>query len=82
MGSSPTVVTMKKSALDQVGHLLFSPHPYPHHFFRVYSEDKKSFVDYNLSAEDIKVKIVDKWVALEESEDGNRLTWSDRTLGQ
>ena len=71
---------MKKSAEGQVGHLLFTNDEY---IFRVYSDDKKSFVDYELKAEDIKIKIVDNYVALEDTDDGQHsITWSDQTLGR
>lgn len=71
----------KKLAYGQIGHLLLNTIT-GFHTFRVYSEDKKSFDDYDVCAEDIKIKIVDNYVALEKTDDGNYLTWADHALGK
>jgi len=68
------------------GFLLYNPFN-KGYFFRVYNEDK-SYVDYDLRAEDIQIKIIDRFTALYESdaEDGdfkiNMLDYNSKTLGK
>lgn len=54
------------------------------HFFRVYSEDKTTYLDYKVCAEDVKVTIQSNCVSLYEGEDEekNRLDWSSRVSGK
>lgn len=52
------------------GFLLYNPYT-EKHFFRVYeSEDKKTFTDYDLAAEDIEVELTCDYNCLVKYEDG------------
>ena len=69
----------EKSAKDKTGFLLWSPVG-QRHFFRIY--DDENFKDYELFAEEIKIKLVGEWVSLYESEEKNKLDFSSKALGK
>lgn len=71
---------IEKSAKGIRGYLLYNPFTHQH-FFRIYNEDK-TFVDYDVCAEDIAIQILDDGISLYQSEDRNRLDWSSRVLGK
>jgi len=57
----------EKSAKGVKGFLLYSPFD-KCHFFRVYN--KKKFKDYRITAEDIEIKLLSKFNALVEFDNG------------
>lgn len=63
------------------GYLLYNPHN-GKTFFRVYSDDKNTHVDYKLAAEDLKVTVLSKAVSLyTDDDDGkSRIDWSSKYL--
>lgn len=71
-------MTVEKSASGVHGFLLYCPF-INKHIFRVYREDK-TFIDYKLCAEDIKVTLESKGLSLYEDEGENRLDWSSKTF--
>ena len=55
------------------GFLLYSPF-HKSHFFRVYSnKDKRQFKDYKITAEDIEIKLLSKFNALIEFDNGENV---------
>lgn len=50
--------------------------------FRVYSEDRKTHVDYKITAEDITVTIQSKAISLYTDASGNRVDWASRYLNR
>ncbi len=70
----------EKSALNQTGVLIYSPLE-KKYYFRVYQEDK-TFTDYNLCAEDIKITITDKHLTLYQNGEESKLDYSRKTLGK
>ena len=55
------------------GYLLYSPF-HKSHFFRVYnSKDKTQFKDYKITAEDIEIKLLSKFNALIEFDNGENV---------
>lgn len=74
----------EEQAKGKRGFLLYSPFS-KKHFFRIYeSEDKRTFTDYDLCAEDIEIEILDDWTALYKTEEGkkNRLDYTSKVLGR
>lgn len=69
----------EKPAKDQRGFLLYSPYKQTY-FFRIY--EGKNFTDYDLIAEEIEIKLKDKWISLYESEENNKLDFSSKALGK
>jgi hypothetical protein len=69
----------EKPAKGKRGFLLYSP-VRQGYFFRIY--EGKSFKDYDLIAEEIKIKIVEDWISLYESEERNKLDFSSKALGK
>ncbi|RDJ35184.1 MAG: hypothetical protein DWQ19_10190 [Crenarchaeota archaeon] len=66
-----------KPPMGQQGYLIYAP-DIDKYVFRVYTnESEKGFIDYDLSAEAIKVEIIDNRVTLR----NNQITWSDKALG-
>jgi hypothetical protein len=74
-----TINYKEKSAKSKKGFLLYSP-TREGYFFRIY--DGENFKDYDLIAEEIEIKIIDKWVSLYESEEKNKLDFSSKALGR
>ena len=74
------IVSTEKLARGVKGFLLYSPFT-KKHFFRVYDpEDKSVFVDYDLVAEDIEIKILSNFTSLYESEKRNRLDYTSKVV--
>jgi hypothetical protein len=72
--------TTEKPAKGVKGFLLYSPFT-KKYFFRVYDpEDKKIFVDYDITAEDIEIELLSNFNSLYEGE-RNRLDYSSKVLG-
>lgn len=73
----------EQPAKGKKGFLLYSPFT-GKHFFRIYeSEDKRTFTDYKLCAEDIEVEILAGGLTLYKEEGKTpRLDWSRRVLGK
>ncbi|MEE9214830.1 MAG: hypothetical protein V3U54_08570 [Thermodesulfobacteriota bacterium] len=46
-------------------------------YFRVYNKDARKYIDYEVNATDIEVKILDDSVAFK----GESLDWDDKLLG-
>ena len=72
----------EKPANGVEGFFLYDPFE-DRHFFRVYGEvdsatGRKSFIDYRMLAEDIKVTIQSNRLSLYETENGNCLNWATR----
>jgi hypothetical protein len=63
------------------GHLLYSPFANKH-FFRVYSDDRESFVDYDVTADDIEIELLSNFNSLYEGENRNKLDYSSKVLGK
>ena len=57
-----------------IGHFLYDANK-KYHFFRVYSDDKKSYKDYDFFIEDIKVQILSEAALIEGEGYHNRLDW-------
>jgi hypothetical protein len=63
----------EKCAKGVKGFLLYSPF-HKSHFFRVYDDkDKRQFKDYKITAEDIEIKLLSKFNALIEFDNGDNL---------
>ena len=80
---------MTEKPANKVRGFLLYDHLEDRHFFRVYGEvdpatGRKSFTDYNLSAEDIEVTIEATTLSLYEcdleDDKANRLSWSSKYL--
>lgn len=67
------------SSKNKIGYLLYSPVKQKH-FFRIYQDG--TFIDYDINAEEIEIKILDDWTSLYESENYNKLDFSSKTLGK
>ena len=56
------------------------------YFFRVQGKssetERKSYKDYEISAEDIEIEIQSDDISIYESEDSNRLDWSSKAIGE
>ena len=57
------------------------------YFFRVYGQlssetERKSYKDYEISAEDIEIEIQSDDISIYESEDSNRLDWSSKAISE
>ena len=65
------------------GWILYSPVT-KKHFFRVYNEDKTSFEDFDICAEDICVEICDEgnFISLYRREEGGKIDYSSRVKNQ
>jgi hypothetical protein len=69
-------------AKGKTGFLLYSSYN-KSFFFRIYDDiDKNKFIDYNICAEDIEIKIIDENISLYESKDANKLEYSSKVLAK
>jgi hypothetical protein len=63
------------------GFLLYNPVT-DQRFFRVYSEDKKTYKDFNIRVEDLEIEILSSNVSLFEDGDIKHLDWSSDYLAR
>lgn len=74
----------EQPAFGVVGFLLYMPH-LDKHIFRIYSGEGKdrTFQDYDLACEDVKVQILSGGTSLYRMSQGRgRLDWSSEVLGR
>ena len=71
---------MEKPAKNSKGFILYSPIG-NQYFFRIYSNNNKTFTDYKINCEEIEVEITSDWLSLYEKEKPV-LDWSSKTLGK
>jgi hypothetical protein len=72
----------EKSAKEVKGFLLYNPFQ-KCHFFRVYNKkDKRKFTDYQITAEDIEIKILSRFNALIEKDGRHYLDYTSEVLGK
>ena len=72
-------MTIEKPAKGVRGFLLYDYFTH-RNFFRTYNEDK-TFVDYDICAEDIEIEIIDESISLYVCEDRNRVDYTSEVLG-